>query len=203
MEICPKSRGGPGGPRGPPGTGGHQFPSGERTYEGGRWGFLWVIFVSGERENPPDFSGDASPQPLVFSEDLENTPLAQPSAAPPGRFAPRGGGYFQGPLKIPGGSGEASPEKSGGISRSPETKMTQRKPPATAFPNCLICLGKLEHTWANPRYGRKSVRFRSPDLPPGRIFMKRTRGIRFGGSRGLGEPNWVILGWVVGDPCML
>ena len=31
-------------------------------------------------------------------------------------------------------------------------------------------LGELEHTWAKPRYGRKSVRFRSPDLPPGRFF---------------------------------
>ena len=28
-----------------------------------------------------------------------------------------------------------------------------------------VDLGKLEHTWAKPRYGRKSVRFRSPDLP--------------------------------------
>ena len=63
-----------------------------------------------------------------------------------------------------------------------------------------IGLGKLAHVWAKPRYGRKSVRFGSPDLPPGRIFMKRTRGIRFLGSRGSGEPNWVILGWGGGGP---
>ena len=54
-------------------------------------------------------------------------------------------------------------------------------------------LGKLEHTWAKPINGSKSVRLRSPDLPPGRIFMKRTRGIRFFGSRGRWEPNWGIL----------
>ena len=30
-----------------------------------------------------------------------------------------------------------------------------------------VRLGKLEHAWAKPRYGHKSVRFRSPDLPPG------------------------------------
>ena len=34
-----------------------------------------------------------------------------------------------------------------------------------------------------------------PRPPPGRIFMKRTRGIRFWGSRGSGEPNWGILSW--------
>ena len=42
-------------------------------------------------------------------------------------------------------------------------------------------LGKLEHTLAKPRYGRKSVRFRSPDLPPGRIFHETdTRNPMFG-----------------------
>ena len=61
-------------------------------------------------------------------------------------------------------------------------------------------LGKLEHTFAKPRYGRKSVRFRSPDPSPGRIFMKRTRGIRFFGSRGRWEPNWGILSWGGGGP---
>ena len=66
-----------------------------------------------------------------------------------------------------------------------------------------LLLGKLEHTWDTPRSGRKSVRFRSPDLHPGRIFMKRTRGIRFLGSRGRWEPNWGILSWGVGGPRML
>ena len=61
-------------------------------------------------------------------------------------------------------------------------------------------LGKLKHTWAKPRYGRKSVRFKSPDLPPGRIFMKRTRGIGFLGSRGRWEPNLGILNWGDGGP---
>ena len=38
-------------------------------------------------------------------------------------------------------------------------------------------LGKLEHTCAKRIYGHKSVRLGSPDLSPGRFFMKRTRGI--------------------------
>ena len=36
---------------------------------------------------------------------------------------------------------------------------------------------------------RKSVRIRSPELRPGRIFVKRTREIRFLESRGRGGPN--------------
>ena len=43
-------------------------------------------------------------------------------------------------------------------------------------PSCVQkeSFGWVNYTWAKPRYGRKSVRFRFPDLPPGRIFMKRT-----------------------------
>ena len=38
-------------------------------------------------------------------------------------------------------------------------------------------LGKLEHTWAKPKFDHKSVRIRPPDIVPGRFFMKQARGI--------------------------
>ena len=45
-----------------------------------------------------------------------------------------------------------------------------------------VFLGKVEHTWAKLRYGRTSVRLRSPDLAPGAIFSRNTdtRNLIFG-----------------------
>ena len=126
-------------------------------------------------------------------------PWAGPGSGPPGPAL----GPALGPARPWAWRGPAlGPARRPGPGSGPPGPRVRARPwgrPGPGFAPAQL-LGKLEHTWAKPRYGRKSVRFRSPDLPPGRIFMKRTRGIRCLGSRGRWEPNLGILSWGGGGP---
>ena len=48
-------------------------------------------------------------------------------------------------------------------------------------------LGYLEHTWAKPKTGPNSVRFRSPDFGPGRFWVSGHQEFDAGGPGDVGS----------------